>query len=37
MLTHGPMQECELTSLVVCFNDKICDIREINVTTRSEI
>ena len=26
-----------LTSLVVCINDNICDIRERNVTIRSEI
>ena len=37
MLTHGAMQGCGLTSLVVCINDKICDIRERNVTIRSEI
>ena len=28
MLTHGAMQGCALTSLVVCINDKFCDIRE---------
>ena len=37
MLTHGAMRECDLTSLVVCSNDKFCDIRERNVTVRSEI
>jgi hypothetical protein len=37
MLTHGAMQGCELTSLVVCINDKFHDIRERNVTRRSEI
>jgi hypothetical protein len=37
MLTHGTMQGCGLTSLVVCINDKFCDIRERNVTRRSEI
>jgi hypothetical protein len=37
MLTHGAIQGCGLTSLVVCINDKICDIREKNVTIRSEI
>ena len=36
-LTHGTMWGCGLTSLVVCIYDKICDIRETNVTTRSEI
>ena len=37
MLTHGAMRGCGLTSLVVCNNDKFCDIREGNVTIRSEI
>ena len=37
MLTHGAMQGCGLTSLVVCINDKFRDIRERNVTIRSEI
>ena len=37
MLTHGAMRGCGLTSLVVCINDKIRDIRERNVTIRSEI
>jgi hypothetical protein len=37
MLTHGAMQGCVLTSLVVCINDKFCDTRERNVTIRSEI
>jgi hypothetical protein len=37
MLTHGAMQECGLTSWVVCINDKFRDIRERNVTIRSEI
>ena len=37
ILTHNAMQGCELTSLVVCINDKICDIRERNVTIRSEM
>jgi hypothetical protein len=37
ILTHGTMQVCGLTSLVVCINDKIHDIRERNVTIRSEI
>ena len=37
ILTHGAMQGCGLTSLAVCTNDKICDIRERNVTRRSEI
>ena len=37
MLTHGTMQGCELTSLVVCINDKFCDVRDKNVTIRSDI
>ena len=37
ILTHGAMQGCGLPSLAVCINDKICDIRERNVTIRSEI
>jgi hypothetical protein len=37
MLTHGAMRGCGLTSWVVCMNDKFCDIRERNVTIRSEI
>ena len=37
ILTHGAMRGCGLTSLVVCINDKIRDIRERNVTIRSEI
>ena len=37
ILTHAGMQECGLTSLMVCINDKICDIWEKNVTIRSEI
>ena len=36
ILTHDAMQGCGLTSLVVCINEKICDIREGHVTTRSE-
>ena len=28
MLTHGVLQGCGLTSLVVCVNDRFCDIRE---------
>jgi hypothetical protein len=36
-VTHGPMRGCGLTSLVVCSNDNIHDIREKNVTIRSEI
>jgi hypothetical protein len=36
MLTHGAMWGCGLTSLVVCIDDKIHDIRERNVTIRSE-
>ena len=34
---HGTMRGCGLTSCVVCINDKFCDIRERNVTIRSEI
>ena len=37
MLTHGAMRGCGLTSLAVCINDKFRDIRERNVTRRSEI
>jgi hypothetical protein len=37
MLTHVSMRGCGLTSCVVCINEQICDIREINVTIRSEI
>ena len=37
MLTRGAMQGCGLTSLAVCINDKFRDIRERNVTRRSEI
>ena len=37
MLAHGAMRGCRLTSLVVCTNDKIRDIRERKVTIRSEI
>ena len=37
MLTHGAIRGCGVTSLVVCINDKLCDIRERNVTIRSEI
>ena len=37
MLTHGAMRGYELTSLVVCNNDKFRDARKRNVTTRSEI
>ena len=36
MLTDGAMRGCGLTSLVVCINDQFCDIRERNVTIRSE-
>ena len=37
ILKHGAMRGCGLTSLVVRINDKIHDIRERNVTIRSEI
>ena len=37
ILTHGAIRACGLTSLVVCINDKICDIRERDMTIRSEI
>jgi hypothetical protein len=37
MLTHGAMRGCGLTFLVVCINDRFRDIRERNVTIRSEI
>ena len=32
VLTCGATRRCGLTSLVVCINKKICDIRERNVT-----
>ena len=37
MFTYGMMQGCGLNSLVVCINDESHDIRERNVTIRSEI
>jgi hypothetical protein len=37
ILTYGAMRGGGLTSLVGCINDKFCDIRERNVTIRSEI
>ena len=37
ILTHGIMRGCGLTFLVVCINDEIRDMRERNVTIRSEI
>ena len=37
MLTYGATRGCGLTSWVVCINDKFCDIKERNVTIRSEI
>ena len=37
ILTHGAMQGRGLTSLVVFVNDQICNIRERNMTIRSEI
>ena len=37
ILTHGALWWCGLTSLMVCINDRICDIRERNMTIRSEI
>ena len=37
ILTQGEMQGSGLTSLVVCINDKYCDIRERIVTIKSEI
>jgi hypothetical protein len=37
ILTHGAMRGCGMTSLVVCINDNICDIRERKVTIRSNI
>ena len=36
-LTYGAIQGCSSTSLLICVNDKIRDIRERNVTIRSEI
>jgi hypothetical protein len=37
ILTRGAMRGCGLTSWMVCIDNKIYDIRERNVTTRSEI
>ena len=37
ILTHGAMRGCGLTSLVICINDKIHDIRERNTRIKSEI
>ena len=36
ILTHGAMQGCGLTYMVLCINDKTRDIRKRNVTIRSE-
>jgi hypothetical protein len=36
-LTHDAIWGCGLTSLMVCIDDKIHDVRERNVTIRSEI
>jgi hypothetical protein len=36
MLTRGAMQGCGLPSLMVCINDKVHDIRERNVTIKSD-
>ena len=36
MLTHGAVRGCGLISWVVCINVKFRDIRERNVTIRSE-
>ena len=36
LLTHGATRGFGLTSLVVCINNRSCDIRERNVTMRSE-
>jgi hypothetical protein len=37
ILTHGAMRGCGLTSWVIALITKIRDIRERNVTIRSEI
>jgi hypothetical protein len=37
ILTHGAMRGCGLTSSEICINNKFHDIRERNVTIRSEI
>ena len=37
VLRHGAIRGCGLTSLVACINNKFRDIRERNVTIRSEI
>ena len=36
ILTHGAMRGYGLTSLMVCINVKISDIREKNVAVKSE-
>ena len=37
ILTHGHNARVWADTWMVCINDKSCDIRERNVTTRSEI
>jgi hypothetical protein len=37
ILTHGAMRGCGLTFVVVCSIGKTLDVRERNVTIRSEI
>ena len=37
VLTHGTMRGCGLGYVVVCINDNFCDIRERNLTIKSEI
>ena len=36
ILTHGAMLGCGLTSLMVCINNKNCEIMERKVTIRDE-
>ena len=37
ILTHGIMQDCGLTYLMVYMNDQIRDTRERNMTIKNEI
>ena len=37
ILIHGAMRDCMMTSLVVCINDNIRNIRERHVTIRREV
>ena len=37
VLTHGTMRGFGLNSMMVCINGKTCELRERNVTIRSNI